>query len=48
MNSTNPENVQPIIPNGYKLVNDDKGWYIIPVDQTPGQPVIPEVPTTNE
>jgi len=38
MNSVNPENIQPSIPNGYKQINDANGWYIIPVDQTPGQP----------
>jgi len=42
--SNNPENKPPVIPEGYKLVTTDKGWYVIPVDQTPGQPVSNEAP----
>ena len=42
--SNNPENKPPVVPDGYKVVQDGKHWFIIPEDQTPGQPVANEVP----
>ena len=31
--------LEPSIPEGYKIVYDAKGWYIIPIEQDENKPV---------
>ena len=31
--------LEPIIPEGYKVIHDSKGWYIIPIEQEENKPI---------